>query len=782
MKTRFRNIALLFLFICTSVSSSAATYTVTNTNDSGAGSLRQAITDANATSGADVIQFLILDVIGNYFEGSTGSRFAVIRVQTALPVITEAVTIDGSTQLNSNTGTLTGKTVGVLASVQSSIPYPDVYIVPSDVSPAFTFPSNGDGYSGNGITVNATNVIIKNIAISGFGNNDVSSQSSAISHSDISFIKVSAARTVNAQIYNCFISCSPTGTYPSITARRTKGAGILVCGNNNTGIIRNNLVSYSGVYGIVFNGVNNNSNGVTGNVQPSKNWQVYENQVINPTMRTSTFTSIGAAGDGISLMNCYRMNVYNNWVENCEQFGIDEGHNTDSNYINNNTVTGTTITGGTSPVGGCRISFSSRADTLINNLIYNNTASNFLGGVYVDEQTTSVAGATAYNNANCYIYKNTIYSNTGSGITISTSGSGQANGFTFSENSIYNNSGLGIDLGYNGSTLVTVNDNGDVDAGADKPNDLQNFPVIDSVKKTPTTIIIYGKAAAGAKLEFFFTDGGTNQQGGRLYNYGEAKYFIGRGTEGSGSDLRSTTGLSYNVDGNVANGNVNGFAFSFSMASIPAGAAPFVTATATVGNNTSELGLMVGSSLILDNEVINFDGKKRNAAAELTWDVSSNNTISFFEIEQSTDGANFSLAGVVSYTSAQNMQSYSKLICNASTGNNYYRLRTVYTDGKSSYSKTIIFNFAGIASAVKAGPNPFTNKINIEFRETNSRTKYQVRLLDLSGKLISKTNYSSTMGYNVITWNIAPINNNGMYIIEMVSETGEKFQQKLMHQ
>jgi hypothetical protein len=35
----------------------AATFTVLNTNDSGAGSLRQAITSANAAAGADTIAF-----------------------------------------------------------------------------------------------------------------------------------------------------------------------------------------------------------------------------------------------------------------------------------------------------------------------------------------------------------------------------------------------------------------------------------------------------------------------------------------------------------------------------------------------------------------------------------------------------------------------------------------------------------------------------------------------------------------------------------------------------
>jgi hypothetical protein len=37
----------------------AGTFTVTNTNDTGAGSLRQAILDANAAAGADTIVFAI---------------------------------------------------------------------------------------------------------------------------------------------------------------------------------------------------------------------------------------------------------------------------------------------------------------------------------------------------------------------------------------------------------------------------------------------------------------------------------------------------------------------------------------------------------------------------------------------------------------------------------------------------------------------------------------------------------------------------------------------------
>ncbi len=63
-----------------------ATYTVTNTNDSGAGSLRQAIIDANANAGTDTIVFNI-----------DGTGVHEIALLSALPMITDQVTIDAAT-------------------------------------------------------------------------------------------------------------------------------------------------------------------------------------------------------------------------------------------------------------------------------------------------------------------------------------------------------------------------------------------------------------------------------------------------------------------------------------------------------------------------------------------------------------------------------------------------------------------------------------------------------------------------------------------------------------
>ncbi len=68
--------------------SPGAVFTVTTTADSGAGTLRQAITDANAMAGTDTINFQI------------GSGFQTILLTSDLPTITSPVTIDGTSQPN----------------------------------------------------------------------------------------------------------------------------------------------------------------------------------------------------------------------------------------------------------------------------------------------------------------------------------------------------------------------------------------------------------------------------------------------------------------------------------------------------------------------------------------------------------------------------------------------------------------------------------------------------------------------------------------------------------
>ena len=81
-------VVVLLAVTASTRASSTATYTVTTTANSGAGSLRQAILDANANPGADTITFAI---------GSIGSQ-QTISPTAALPTITDPIVIDGWSQ------------------------------------------------------------------------------------------------------------------------------------------------------------------------------------------------------------------------------------------------------------------------------------------------------------------------------------------------------------------------------------------------------------------------------------------------------------------------------------------------------------------------------------------------------------------------------------------------------------------------------------------------------------------------------------------------------------
>jgi hypothetical protein len=141
----------------------ADTLTVTNTNDSGAGSLRQAILDANATDGASVIDFNI-----------SGTGVKTIKPTSELPTIAEPVTIDGYTQTGASLNT---KAVGNDASLKVQLDG-----------------TNAPGASG--LKIVASNSVVKGLVINRFPRDGI-------------FV---FGRTFGTRIEGNFIGTDPTGT------------------------------------------------------------------------------------------------------------------------------------------------------------------------------------------------------------------------------------------------------------------------------------------------------------------------------------------------------------------------------------------------------------------------------------------------------------------------------------------------------------------------------------------------------------------------------------------
>ena len=184
-----------------SIPVAAATFTVTNTNDSGAGSLRQAILDANATPGGDSIEFDI-----------PGSGVHTITPMSALPPITDTVTIDGYTQLGAS---------------------PNTQLASDDAVLLIEINGELSGEESDGLVVNSASTL-RGLVINRFQRNVMLDP---------------------GLLEGCFIGTDPTGT---IARSRPDSQGVGAEGSTTVGgslPAQRNIISGNGGFGVVARGV-----------------------------------------------------------------------------------------------------------------------------------------------------------------------------------------------------------------------------------------------------------------------------------------------------------------------------------------------------------------------------------------------------------------------------------------------------------------------------------------------------------------------------------------------
>jgi hypothetical protein len=203
-------LSALSILLCTICSTVAADFVVTIQSDSGPGSLRQAITSANALPGRDNISFNI-----------PGAGVHVITTSTALPEITDPVIIDGYTQPGAQPNT---QAVGDNAVILVEI--------------------NAQSSGGNGLQFSAGPSIVRGLSITGFQNFGIELVGSGTGNTiEGNFIglrpdgttALAGGRGINVYTANNVIG----GTTPAARnvvsgSSDPASAGVFVAGNQNT--------------------------------------------------------------------------------------------------------------------------------------------------------------------------------------------------------------------------------------------------------------------------------------------------------------------------------------------------------------------------------------------------------------------------------------------------------------------------------------------------------------------------------------------------------------------
>ncbi len=336
-----------------------AVFVVTNINDTGTGSFRQAILNSNASSAANVIQFDI-----------AGSGVETISLHSALPALTQAVTIQGNSQPGFNNsalicldGTSAGSGSGGL----------DITVANCTVEWLIV-----QHFSGDGITITSANNMLAHDVVSGNQGNGITITSTAAN-----------SNTVEASL----IGTNVAGT--AALANQKDGIDVE---NGSHNLIGTNTASTSWTLGNVISG--NAGDGVAlGGTSASSN-QVSGNRIgtnaagAAAIANGTTQDSSGDYGSGVSVTDA--VNTF---------IGADIGAGS-NNIISGNKGSGIDITGKATGtiVGGNYIGTDYTAAAAL---------ANGDAGVTIDGATgNSIGSAKALGMANI------ISGNTGAGIDL----------------------------------------------------------------------------------------------------------------------------------------------------------------------------------------------------------------------------------------------------------------------------------------------------------------------------------------------------------------------------
>lgn len=173
---------------------------------------------------------------------------------------------------------------------------------------------------------------------------------------------------------------------------------------------------------------------------------------------------------------------------------------------------------------------------------------------------------------------------------------------------------------------------------------------------------------------------------------------------------------------------------------------------------------------VLPIDLISFKADKKNNTTDLKWQTENQEGFSHFEIERSANGTDdFTSIARIEATKAVT-GNYSHTDANAArlSQKAYYRLKMVDMDGQFKYSAVVVVTFDNAAS-IMVTPNLLNagEMISVNIAG-NNQSKYEVKLFDMSGKMISQQSTNSRM--QIATAGLRK----GMYIVSVNNLTEAK--------
>ena len=190
-----------------------------------------------------------------------------------------------------------------------------------------------------------------------------------------------------------------------------------------------------------------------------------------------------------------------------------------------------------------------------------------------------------------------------------------------------------------------------------------------------------------------------------------------------------------------------------------------VTEITLPANTTGTLALIeTGGTLPVNLSFIK--AEVSGQAVRLKWSTASEINNAYFEVLRSADGVTFSHIGTIEGNgTTQVSQQYSFADKAPVTGTNYYRLKQVDTDGKSSLSEIVSANADFVADVFNAWYS--NGNIEANFNHSEAATAADIVLSDITGRKLASYKKEVVPGINNLSFKalLTP----GVYVVTLSS-------------
>ncbi|HYO21560.1 MAG TPA: T9SS type A sorting domain-containing protein, partial [Flavisolibacter sp.] len=169
-----------------------------------------------------------------------------------------------------------------------------------------------------------------------------------------------------------------------------------------------------------------------------------------------------------------------------------------------------------------------------------------------------------------------------------------------------------------------------------------------------------------------------------------------------------------------------------------------------------------------------FNATKESNTVKLNWATSQELNTKEFAIEHSADGRKFEvITNVPARGNGSVTTTYQAIHQRPLAGNNFYRLKSIDSDGKASFSGVVKINFSKNFT-ISLTPNPASQYVTINL--SNNREALQMQIVDMNGKVMK----SSVLASHVNRISLAGLGK-GLYLVK-VQGVGEAYTEKLLVQ